>query len=951
MTTSRSHVELLRNEEESLSSGLRRVRAELGELGLRPATFVDGTGHTTDAPPDILFAALEKTRMPMVVTDPALPDNPIVFVNRAFVDLSGYPPEEIVGRNCRFLQGPGTDREVVADIRRAIAERRRIATVVENHRKDGTTFQNELYISPVFSRDGELLYFFGSQVDVTKFEATQRLLGESEARYLAILDSTQTFAIVVTDSAGFVTHWNRGAQLILGWSPEDAVGERMDMAFTDEDRERGVPDEVLRIAEATGRTDNARWHVRKDGTRFYAAGETVPIRRAGCGTQGFLTVLRDTTDEHLTSEALKESASRLSMAMSAGRLGEWALDVVTDRAIRSAAHDRIFGYEQPVEDWTVHTFFSHVVDEDRAGLAKAMSDALDARQPWHMETRITRVDGMRRWVEFHGEPVLDEAGKPIRVIGVVSDVTARKEAERSLVDQNEDLEARVVSTTKDRDRIWGNSQDLLMVVNEGGVIEDVNPAFSRVLGWSVKDLVGQPHHLLTHADDHAAADRKLALLAASGTMPQSTLRARHADGSFRWIEWTASYDDGKVYAHGRDVTAEREQAEALAGSEEALRQSQKMEAVGQLTGGVAHDFNNLLTVIRSSLDLLRRPGIAEERKTRYLDAMSETVDRAGKLTGQLLAFSRRQSLLPEVFDVGQRLGGVGDMIDTLTGARISVSVEMPEGPCFVRADVSQFETALVNVAVNARDAMDGEGSFTLRLSRVAALPSIRGHAGSSEPFVSVAMTDTGCGIAADGLGRIFEPFFTTKEVGKGTGLGLSQVFGFAKQSGGDVDVSSTLGVGTTFTLYLPEVAADATVERASERLEGFPEGGEGRHVLVVEDNVGVGEFCTQILADMGFRTTWAANAEEALERLGADGAGFDAVFSDVVMPGMGGVALARVLRERMPDLPVLLTSGYSHVLAEEDDHGFAVLQKPYSADQLARDLVAVVRPTSTRKGA
>ena len=247
--------------------------------------------------------------------------------------------------------------------------------------------------------------------------------------------------------------------------------------------------------------------------------------------------------------------------------------------------------------------------------------------------------------------------------------------------------------------------------------------------------------------------------------------------------------------------------------------------------------------------------------------------------------------------------------------------------------------------------MDGEGSFTLRLSRVAALPSIRGHAGSSEPFVSVAMTDTGCGIAADGLGRIFEPFFTTKEVGKGTGLGLSQVFGFAKQSGGDVDVSSTLGVGTTFTLYLPEVAADATVERASERLEGFPEGGEGRHVLVVEDNVGVGEFCTQILADMGFRTTWAANAEEALERLGADGAGFDAVFSDVVMPGMGGVALARVLRERMPDLPVLLTSGYSHVLAEEDDHGFAVLQKPYSADQLARDLVAVVRPTSTRKGA
>ena len=247
------------------------------------------------------------------------------------------------------------------------------------------------------------------------------------------------------------------------------------------------------------------------------------------------------------------------------------------------------------------------------------------------------------------------------------------------------------------------------------------------------------------------------------------MRARHADGSSRWIAWMASFDEGKVYAHGRDVTAERGQAEALAGSEEALRQSQKMEAVGQLTGGVAHDFNNLLTVIRSSVDLLRRPGIAEERKRRYLDAMSDTVDRAARLTGQLLAFSRRQSLQPEVFDVGRRLDGVGDMIDSLSGARVRVVVETSAGPCFVRADVSQFETALVNVAVNARDAMEGEGSFTLRLTRVPALPSIRGHAGSREPFVSVAMTDTGCGIEADKLARIFEPFFTTKEGRQGHG--------------------------------------------------------------------------------------------------------------------------------------------------------------------------------------
>ena len=367
-----------------------------------------------------------------------------------------------------------------------------------------------------------------------------------------------------------------------------------------------------------------------------------------------------------------------------------------------------------------------------------------------------------------------------------------------------------------------------------------------------------------------------------------------------------------------------------------------MEAVGQLTGGVAHDFNNLLTVIRSSVDLLRRPGIAEERKARYLDAMSETVDRAAKLTGQLLAFSRRQSLLPEVFDIGQRLDSVGDMIDTLSGARIRVAVEAPIEACFVRADVSQFETALVNVAVNARDAMDGEGTFTLRVKRVPALPSIRGHAESREPFVSVSMTDTGSGIAADKLARIFEPFFTTKEVGKGTGLGLSQVFGFAKQSGGDVDVSSEVGVGTTFTLYLPEVAVDPSSDRVTREPETFSEGGAGRHVLVVEDNVAIGEFCTQILSDLGFRTTWAVNAEDALEKLGAADQSFDAVFSDVVMPGMGGFVLAKTLLERLPTMPVLLTSGYSHVLAEDDDHGFALLKKPYSAEQLAKTLDKVM---------
>ncbi len=394
-------------------------------------------------------------------------------------------------------------------------------------------------------------------------------------------------------------------------------------------------------------------------------------------------------------------------------------------------------------------------------------------------------------------------------------------------------------------------------------------------------------------------------------------------------------------AAGRDALEEqvRERTAKLLVQEEALRQSQKMEAVGQLTGGIAHDFNNLLTIIRSSVDLLRRPALAEDRRRRYLDAVSDTVDRAAKLTGQLLAFARRSALLPEVFDVGARLSAVADLLDTVTGARIKVVVEKPDQPCFARADVSQFETALVNMAVNARDAMNGEGRLTLSLRGDAGLPPIRGHGGSEVPFVSVALSDTGEGIPPERLARIFEPFFTTKEVGKGTGLGLSQVFGFAKQSGGDIDVASAVGEGTTFTLYLPRVAAPGdVVEEAPSAERGSVPSGDGRHVLVVEDNVEIGRFATQILDDLGYRTLWVPNADEALAQLSTAAGRFQVVFSDVVMPGMSGIDLAQEVRRRHPHLPVVLTSGYSHVLAEEGPHGFDLVHKPYSAEQISRAL-------------
>ena len=373
-------------------------------------------------------------------------------------------------------------------------------------------------------------------------------------------------------------------------------------------------------------------------------------------------------------------------------------------------------------------------------------------------------------------------------------------------------------------------------------------------------------------------------------------------------------------------------------AEEALRQSQKMEAVGQLTGGVAHDFNNLLTVIKSSTDLLKRPNLSEERRIRYTAAISDTVDRAAKLTGQLLAFARRQALKPEVFAACDAVRALSDMLGTLTGSRITIdSIFQEEEKCYVLADPSQFDTALVNMAVNARDAMDGVGRLTLAVQIVDEIPKVRAHPAVPGPYVAVSLTDTGSGIAPDQLDRIFEPFFTTKEVGKGTGLGLSQVFGFAKQSGGEIAVTSTLGQSTQFTLYLPHVAA-----QEQPNAEAEPEAlidGHGTRVLVVEDNVDVGKFAVQTLTDLGYEPVLATDGKAALIELAKSVDRFDVVFSDVVMPELGGIELGGEIRRLYSDLPVVLTSGYSYVLAQSGTHGLQLLHKPYSIEQLSKILL------------
>jgi PAS domain S-box-containing protein len=551
--------------------------------------------------------------------------------------------------------------------------------------------------------------------------------------------------------------------------------------------------------------------------------------------------------------------------------------------------------------------------------------------------------GNLKWWHVQVSPILDGNGRPEQILCVSRDITALREAEESLRKLNESLEQRVVERTRDRDRIWRLSPDLMLVAQLDGVISAVNPAWTRMLGHTEHDLVGSQLLALVHPDDLAVSSSAVSRLGDGKNFPNFKNRYRHQDGSYRMIAWTAVPDSDYIHAVGRDIQAEEEAKEALRLSEDALRQSQKLEAIGQLTGGVAHDFNNLLTVIKSCADLLKTPSLSEVRRMKYVEAIANTVDRAARLTAQLLTFARRQALRPEVFNVGDSVLRVGEMMDSLTGSRIKVTIEVPQKPCFINADESQFDTALVNMVVNARDAMAGTGDLAIKVATANWLPSVRAHPVRVADYVTIELSDTGSGIAPEKLDAIFEPFYTTKGIGQGTGLGLSQVYGFAKQSGGEILVKSECGKGSQFVLYLPEVEAGVTTAIPEHQSDPIA---SNLCVLMVEDNTDVGLYTSQTLEQMGFKVLWVPDANSALDALAPNPESFQVVFSDISMPGMSGLELLDAIEALYPWLPVVLTTGYNDEyarIAQEEGQRFVLMQKPYSTEALAVQLHKVVK--------
>ncbi|EAR49853.1 Signal transduction histidine kinase [Oceanicola granulosus HTCC2516] len=568
----------------------------------------------------------------------------------------------------------------------------------------------------------------------------------------------------------------------------------------------------------------------------------------------------------------------------------------------------------------------HPDDQERAWATWRHSLATGA--PYEIEYRLRHRSGEYRWVLGRAHAVRDAAGEIRRWYGSCTDIH----------DEVLHREARVSDLTQQRDRAWNLSLDLMMVATVEGEIVTLNAAWTRILGWPVDELDSARLGELIHPDDLPTTAAVFEQLRERPLIEPYEYRIRARDGSYRWFAWTGSTHEGRVYAAGRDVTERKAKDAALQATEAALRQSQKLDMIGQLTGGVAHDFNNLLMAIRSSLELLRRRLPSDEQTRRYLDNAIRATSRGAGLTQRMLAFARKQDLRSDAVDVGALLPDLRELLQRSLGPQVEIVIEVAEELPAAEVDLNQLEMAILNLAVNARDAMDGDGQLTLRAEPLTAQDDPDLTPGD---YVRITVRDTGSGMDAETLAQAMEPFFTTKGVGKGTGLGLSMVHGLAKQSGGTFRMDSAPGAGTAAMLYLPvaqaagadEPAADAAPAPEPERAHK-----ERLTIVAVDDDVLVSMGTVGLLEDLGHEVIECHSGKEALAAL-AERDDVDLLITDHAMPRMTGVELAREVRALRPDLPIILATGYADMPAGGADYITARLEKPFSDSALA-DLLA-----------
>ena len=783
--------------------------------------------------------------------------------------------------------------------------------------------------------------------DVTRDYLSALALREREAELARVQQVGRIGGLEVDLTTGFRNRRSPEYLLIHGLPPDAAQESHEDWVRRIHPDDREAADQKFRDAVASDARDyTAQYRIIRpnDGEMRWISVRSTIERDANGKAMRLVGAHSDITEQVMVEQALRQSEAEFRTLADAVPHHVWT---ARPDGELNWFNPRVYEYAGSGPGKLDGARWSSIVHpDDVQGAVAAWSKAVSSGQAYEVEFRLRRADGAFRWFLARAVPARDAAGAITRWIGTNTEVHDQKLIAGELAELNATLAQRVEEKTRERDRIWNVSQDLLLVADRNGVWKTINPAWTRTLGWSEAELLNRTSQWLEHPDDNGVTRGHVGKLGASETTVRFESRFRHRNGSYRWLSWTGVSDHDHIYAVARDVTAEKAAAERLKAAEEALLQSQKMEAVGQLTGGIAHDFNNLLTGIVGSLDLLqtRLNQGRTENVARYIDAAMTSANRAAALTHRLLAFARRQPLIPKSVDANQLVVSLEDLLRRTIGETIDLAIVAPDDLWNTLCDPNQLESALLNLAINARDAMPDGGKLTI-LTANARIDGVTADTPALSPgeYICIDVTDTGTGMSAEVAARAFDPFFTTKPIGQGTGLGLSMIYGFARQSNGHAMIDSKIGQGTSIKLYLPRHHSDVAVEHGTAAATA-EHAATGETVLVVEDEPVVRGVILEMLGEQGYRTLEAVDGPAGL-RLLRTGARIDLLVTDVGLPGMNGRQLADQAREMRPGLKVLFITGYAESVAIADGFlqpGMEMITKPFDLGNLSRRVRAMV---------
>jgi two-component system, cell cycle sensor histidine kinase and response regulator CckA len=815
-------------------------------------------------------------------------------------ELFGYPAEVWRNRASRLAIRHPEDRTLSAPLLEKLRRGETDQIDYETRIADGTGWRTLRHTVTLGTRADGRTVFRGLTVDVTG----QR---QQHDVYKAIFDSA-VVGVGIVDRDRRIIDCNGAYEKLLGRSRSELIGHRTTEFSADDD---GHPaGEMRRLVE--GDVDHytiERRYRRPDGSVIWLRVTSAPISRHD---DRYVGIIEDLTEREVAEQQLQEQTALLMRAQQIGRIGSWVWYPRQNIDVWSPESQRIFGLsDEEAERGDPDSFWSVVHPDDRPWVERVTREAFARGAESELEYRIVRAsDGEVRWVREQAGVELGEDGEPIRVLGVVADITERKLAEDALREK-----AALLERAHDAARLGSYSIDAVTRRIS------VSPEFSRVLGvGGVAFEIDEAEfeRRFNPEDDVPAHAEAVEQARRAGGAVSFQSRMRRADGTIIHVRvrGTVELDDRGRVVREVGVVQDVSDEHAL---EEQLRQSQKLEAVGQLAGGIAHDFNNLLTVIAGNAQLTLMTS-GDERVLSDTRELLRAAERASQLVRQLLAFSRSEATELQVVGLNDVVESVAGMLDRLIEEKVEVETDLDREDVAVLANRGRLEQVLLNLAVNARDAMPDGGRLSIRT---------RSHPDSA----TLEVSDDGVGMDEHTRSRIFDPFFTTKPRGEGTGLGLSTVYGIVKNAGGSIQVDSEVGRGTTFTITLPAVHAPELVDEA-DRPRGLARG-MGERILLVEDEPMVRTVAAEILTRAGYATRSVADGEEAL-KLFDDGEEFDLLVSDFMMPKLTGLQLAEALRARGVDLPIVYTSGYSAGLELEatSDLRSAFVAKPFSGETL-----------------